>query len=153
MFDNFDFIKISMAITFFSIDKPLQLTDRKKLKHFIVELFNRHEMPLFSVSYVFCNDEYLLAINKKFLGHVDYTDVITFCLSNKSEPIVGEIYISTQRVKENAFLIGVSKKEELHRVIFHGALHLCGFNDKSPVDKRNMTLAEDELLSLYFAKN
>jgi rRNA maturation RNase YbeY len=103
-----------------------------------------------SLNYIFCSDNYLLGINNEFLQHDDYTDIITFCLSGSKEPINGEIYISTDRVKDNARIHGVAINEEIHRVIFHGALHLCGFNDKKSAEKKEMRFQEDKYLKLYF---
>jgi rRNA maturation RNase YbeY len=84
------------------------------------------------------------------LQHNYYTDIITFDLSETSVLITGEIYISTDRVRDNAIKLGVSFKEEIHRVIFHGALHLCGYKDKTPRHVREMRAAEDSYLELYF---
>jgi rRNA maturation RNase YbeY len=139
-----------MAVKFFFADTTISLIERKKLKFFIASLLRKEGKDMNSLNYIFCSDEYLLRINKEFLHHNDYTDIITFCLSGSKEPIIGEIYISTERVKENARLLGVRINEEIHRVIFHGALHLCGFKDKKPLDKKEMRLKEDKYLKLYF---
>jgi len=139
-----------MAVQFFFNASLIKLSERRRLKLFINQLFKEERMLFSSLSYVFCSDQYLLSINREFLQHDDYTDIITFCLSGASEPVEGEIYISTDRVKENAISIGTSINNELHRVIFHGALHLCGYKDKKPSDKRKMTDAEDKYLQLYF---
>jgi len=139
-----------MAVQFFFNASLIKLSERRRLKLFINLLFKEERMLFSSLSYVFCSDQYLLSINREFLQHDDYTDIITFCLSGASEPVEGEIYISTDRVKENAISIGTSINNELHRVIFHGALHLCGYKDKKPSDKRKMTDAEDKYLQLYF---
>jgi rRNA maturation RNase YbeY len=90
-----------------------------------------------------------LNINKKFLQHAYFTDVITFDLS-ENESLNGEIYISVDRVRENAGFYGVSIKEELHRVVFHGFLHLLGFSDKSPAQQKIMKKQENALLEAYF---
>ncbi|MFM9910999.1 MAG: rRNA maturation RNase YbeY, partial [Chitinophagaceae bacterium] len=90
-----------------------------------------------------------LSINQQFLNHDFYTDIITFNLS-ESVNLKGEIYISLERVLENSFQYKTSRKEELHRVIFHGALHLCGYNDKSKADKLLMRRKEDAYLNLYW---
>jgi len=139
-----------MAVQFFFNASLIKLSERRRLKLFINQLFKEERMLFSSLSYVFCSDQYLLSINREFLQHDDYTDIITFCLSGASEPVEGEIYISTDRVKDNAISIGTSFNNELHRVIFHGALHLCGYKDKKPSDKRKMTDAEDKYLQLYF---
>lgn len=104
---------------------------------------------LSEITYVFCSDEYLLELNKSFLEHDYYTDIITFDLSEENDRVVGEVYISVDRVRDNAGQIGVSFNTELLRVVFHGALHLCGYKDKRPTDKVVMTAAEDKYLALY----
>lgn len=101
------------------------------------------------VNYIFCTDKALLKINQDFLKHDYYTDIITFDLSEGDE-VVAEIYISIDRVKDNARKLGVSFQRELHRVIFHGALHLCGYKDKSPKDSTMMRNREDFYLKKYF---
>ena len=139
-----------MAAQFFFNESTIKLLDRRRLKAFIKELFLAEDVLLGSLRYIFCSDRFLLAINREFLKHDDYTDIITFCLSGVREPVEGEIYISTDRVKENSAVIGISLQHELHRVIFHGALHLCGYKDKKPTDKKKMTDAEDKYLQYYF---
>jgi probable rRNA maturation factor len=101
------------------------------------------------LSYIFCTDEYLLEINKQFLNHDTFTDIITFDLSETSDTIEGEIYISTERVAENATVFQTSYNRELHRVIFHGALHLCGYRDKKKGEKEEMRRQEEAALKLY----
>lgn len=124
------------------------LKERTRLKSFLINLFKKEGQALNSIDYIFCSDSELLEINKHFLHHDDLTDIITFNLSDNSK-IVGEIYISVDRVKENAFDLGLHPYLELHRVIFHGALHLCGYNDKSEDEKIVMRNKEDENLSAY----
>lgn len=140
-----------MAISFFFHDTSIPLTERRRLKLYIVSLFELHRKRLDSLSYVFCNDKFLLDINRKFLNHDFYTDIITFDMSESKSLLKGEIYISVDRVQENARHLEVSVKEELHRVIFHGALHLCGFKDKSRADKVKMKLEEDRNLLKYLS--
>ena len=139
-----------MVVKFFFIDRTSRLGQRKQLKEFIVNLFRKEGKELSSLNYIFCSDQYLLSINKEFLQHDDYTDIITFCLSGTKEPIDGEIYISTERVKDNARIHGVTINEEIHRVIFHGSLHLCGFKDKKALDIKEMRFQENKYLKLYF---
>ena len=103
------------------------------------------------ISIIFCSDEYLLEINKQHLNHNYFTDIITFDLTPKNEKeITSELYISTDRVKHNAKDYNTTISNELHRVIFHGILHLCGFKDKSKKDTVLMRAKEQEYLSLYF---
>ena len=115
------------------------------------KLFKNNRKQLDQLTYVFCSDKYLLEINQKFLKHNYYTDILTFDLSSSQKAVEGEIYISVDRVRENARTQGTTIKEEFHRVIFHGALHLCGFKDKTEKEKSRMTAEEDKCLHLYFS--
>ena len=111
-------------------------------------IFRREKKKLRSLQYVFCSDEYLLQINKGFLKHDYYTDIITFDLSSSSE-VEGEVYISLDRVKENALSFSQSYYKELLRVIIHGALHLCGYKDKTKSQVAEMRKTEDLYLLLF----
>ena len=137
-------------IKFFYLDVKPSFSQRTKLKGAINKLFIKEKIKLAGLTYIFCTDNYLLGINKKFLQHHFYTDIITFDLSATGQDIQGEIYISTERVRENAQKFGTSFKEELHRVVFHGSLHLCGYQDKSKRDKVRMRKMEDLYLRDYF---
>ena len=137
---------------FFTEVNITALKNRKPLKKFISNIFVVEKLQLRELNYIFCNDAYLLDINKEFLHHDYYTDIITFNLSLQKSDISGEIYISIDRVKENALSNKVSFKEELHRVIFHGALHLCGYNDKKKNDKKEMRIAENRCLDQYLRR-
>lgn len=139
-----------MAIQFFFLEQNISLRERASLKRFITEIFKRERRRLKSLTYIFCSDEYLLQINQSHLKHNYYTDIITFDLSEVPGQTIGEIYISTDRVRDNAASLGVTIKEELHRVIFHGALHLCGYKDKAPAHAKQMRAAEDRCLAAYF---
>ena len=115
----------------------------------LARLFKKEKTKCASLSYIFCSDEYLLNINREFLMHDDYTDIITFDLSDRGDPVQGEIYISIQRVKDNAAEFKVPFKDELLRVMIHGALHLCGYKDKSKADKLDMRAKEEEYLRMF----
>jgi probable rRNA maturation factor len=136
-------------VCFFFEKRGFNLRDRNRLKDFIEHIFRKEKKKLESINYIFCSDRRLLAINRQFLKHDFYTDIITFDLS-EGEKIIAEIYISIDRVIDNAKLINQPFKYELHRVIFHGALHLCGFSDKQAVHQRIMSTKEDLYLSKYF---
>src|SRR5438105_3042675 len=125
--------------------------NRKILKAFIVRLFQKERKDLGHLDYVFCTDQELLDINRTHLGHDYYTDVITFDLSSKPGPIHAEIYVSVERIKDNARLFNVPQSEEFTRVILHGALHLCGYRDKSRSDQRLMRKKENFYLEGYRA--
>ncbi len=125
------------------------LSNRRSLKSFVEQLFRKEKKKLTRLDFIFCLDEYLLKINQQHLKHDFYTDIITFELSETDETI-GEIYISIDRVKENAILFNSSFKAEIHRVMFHGSLHLCGYKDKAKTDKIIMSQKEDYYLASYF---
>jgi rRNA maturation RNase YbeY len=98
------------------------------------------------LNYIFCSDEYLLQINKDFLEHDYYTDIITFDQSEVKGKIEGDIFISIDRVKDNAKTVGSTFTQELHRVLAHGLLHLTGYKDKTPKDAKKMRAKEEEAL-------
>jgi probable rRNA maturation factor len=137
-------------VHFHFLERGFTLSDRTRLKHFIASLFKKERNPLAEINYIFCSDDYLLAINRQYLKHDFYTDIITFGLSEPGEAINAEIYISVDRIRENARQLGLSLKNELHRVIFHGALHLCGYGDKKKGEAVVMRKMEDKYLGLYF---
>ena len=139
-----------MAIHFFFADAKIALTERTRLKRFIASIFKKEGVRFLNLNYIFCSDDYLLGINRQFLKHDFYTDIITFDISEKGMPVNGEIYISVDRVVDNANTLTQSIKHELHRVIFHGVIHLCGYSDKSVKEKMTMRKKEEEYLSLYF---
>jgi len=140
-----------MAARFHQQEVTVPLKDKKRLSAFLDALVQQHleGIARTRLTYIFCTDEHLLGINRQFLNHDTYTDIITFDLSGREDELSGEIYISTERVAENAAKYKVSFMHELHRVIFHGALHLCGFPDKKPEDKKEMTRQEDICLKAY----
>jgi rRNA maturation RNase YbeY len=144
--------KVYMAIQFTAHEVKVKIKNRTMLKGFLKSLFEKEKHRLRSLHYVFCSDAYLLEINQQFLQHDTYTDIITFELSEVPDETVGEIYISIDRVKDNAERFKVSEEQELHRVIFHGALHLCGYKDKTKEEIALMRAKEDECLTTYFAK-
>jgi len=131
---------------------PVSFAQRTLVKEVICDLFKKEKTRLEQLQYIFCSDEYLLEINKQHLQHNYYTDIITFDLSEKANAVIGEIYISVDRVKDNAQNYEVSFKNELLRVIFHGALHLCGYKDKNEKDQALMRKAEDKYLQYYLSK-
>ncbi len=135
-------------VCFFFEEKGFSLQSRSELKAFIETLFKKEKKKLESINYIFCSDKRLLEINQQFLRHDYYTDIITFDLS-ETAATQAEIYISIGRVKDNAKTEGVSFKSELHRVIFHGALHLCGYKDKSKGETLKMREREGFYMNKY----
>jgi probable rRNA maturation factor len=142
----------SKSIVYFFYEIPVSLKERKVLKKFIESIFKREKKSLSSLNYIFCTDKRLLEINRQFLRHDYYTDIITFQLTPQGEPVEAEIYISIDRVRENAGLLRESFTRELHRVIFHGALHLCGYKDKRKGEKAKMREKEEKYLIKYFKR-
>ncbi len=138
-----------MSISFSQADSKVTLANRVALKSFIEKRVKKEGYSIETLTYVFCSDKYLLKMNKDFLSHNYYTDIISFDLSETPGNLIGEVYISVDRVKDNAKTHGTSLKEELHRVIFHGALHFCGYKDKKPADTIKMRQMEDLWLSAY----
>ena len=134
----------------FHFQKQNTLKHRKLLKAFISNMFNIEKTKAERLSIIFCSDAYLLEINKQYLQHNYFTDIITFNLSPLDAPIEGEIYISVDTVHVNAAEYNVTMEEELHRVVFHGVLHLCGYGDSSLKEKKLMRQKEDEYIKRYF---
>jgi rRNA maturation RNase YbeY len=139
------------GINFFAEDIDIKLEHKQTISTWIKKMV-MHENKIFhGISYIFCSDEYLHKINVEHLDHDDYTDVITFPYSEKQ--IEGDIFISIERIKENATNLNIAWETELHRVLIHGALHLCGYTDKTPEDKELMTAKENFYLArLTFRK-
>lgn len=133
------------SIRFFFENKSVRLDERTRLKSYLLALFKKEKKRVDSVNYIFCSDKRILEINRQYLNHDYYTDIITFDLS-ESDSLIAEIYISLERVRDNAKTQGVTLRSELHRVIFHGALHLCGYGDKSKAEIKVMRRKEEELL-------
>jgi rRNA maturation RNase YbeY len=137
------------TIFFNKADKNTTLTNKVALKAFIEKQVKKEGLTIESLQYVFCSDKYLLGINKQFLQHDYYTDIISFDLSEVPGQLLAEVYISVDRVKENAKLLDVNYSTELLRVIFHGALHFCGYKDKKPADAKLMRSMEEKWIKAY----
>jgi rRNA maturation RNase YbeY len=117
---------------------------------FITSIFQNEKTLVKDLNIIFCSDEFLLNINREYLQHDYLTDIITFEISNDDNGITAEIYISIESVKKNASDYQSTMKNELHRVIFHGVLHLCGYKDKTKKDIVLMRSKEDNYLNYYF---
>ena len=137
------------AIKFFFLTQGITLRNRNKLKHYLKNILEKEGKKLGYLNYIFCSDEFLLEINRRYLQHNYYTDIITFDLSDNSNSIQAEIYISSDRIKDNSRRLGITIKSEIHRVIFHGVLHLCGYKDKKKEEKKQMRAKEDYYLKNY----
>lgn len=142
----------SQKVNFFYQEVSFAFSSRQSLKLFIEKLFKKEKYTLQQLNIIFCSDDALLQINKDFLQHDYYTDIITFPLSEKDTPVIAELYISIDRIRDNAAQLGISFKRELHRVIFHGCLHLVGYNDKSSQQIKIIREREDYYLRLYLGQ-
>lgn len=132
----------------FSIDKKGFRFNRRRLTAaWVCAVVSRETFSLGEVSIVFTSDENLLAINREFLQHDYFTDIITFDYS-EGRVVSGELYISVDTVASNAAGLGMSFDDELDRVIIHGILHLCGYKDKTPAEQTGMRAKEDDYLSI-----
>ncbi|MFT3909571.1 MAG: rRNA maturation RNase YbeY [Ferruginibacter sp.] len=142
-----------MAIRF-NFQKNIKLTKRRALKEFLQGIFEREGMRLGNLDYVFCDDNYILNVNQVFLKHDYFTDIITFDMTEAgSRTISGEIYISTDTVSTNSVKFRTNFEDELHRVMFHGVLHLCGYKDKTDKEKLIMRSKEDHYLTMFHGKH
>jgi len=139
----------AMPVSFQNADVSFTLPGRAALRKFITSSFEKEAKRKLRVSYIFCSDDYLLRINQDFLRHDYYTDIITFPLSETDREVEAEIYISIDRVRENAAKLKIPFDQELHRVLFHGILHLIGYQDKTTAQKELMRRAEDKWLKKY----
>lgn len=136
------------AINYFSQKPRFKLKNSAKTSSWIKKTVKSEGKSLISLNYIFCTDEYLREMNIQFLNHKTYTDIITFNYNSSETEIEGEIYISIDRVRENAQTYNTDFPTELNRVIIHGVLHLLGYNDKNKSQKKAMREKEDSYLSL-----
>lgn len=134
-------------INFYS-ENEFILGETDRVAKWIEEMIASENMKLEEINYIFCDDEYMLKLNVEFLDHDTYTDIITFN-NNVGTILQGDIFISTERVRENAETFGVIFEEELRRVMSHGILHLCGYNDKTEEDSLIMRDKEEEKMKLF----
>lgn len=136
-----------MAVSFHSEQINFSISDETAVAKWLQDVCVSEGKKLSEVSFIFCSDDYLLEMNRQYLNHYYYTDVITFDYC-EADDVSGDVFISIDRVSENAENVGVSEEDELHRVMVHGLLHLLGYHDKESVDKEQMTAKEDFYLSL-----
>lgn len=134
-------------ISFFAEEIQFPTIHEDKLTNWIERVAARYEKSIGELTYIFCDDDKILEINRQYLQHDYYTDIITFDYSEADE-ISGDIFISLDTVLSNSQLYHTGFTDELHRVIIHGVLHLCGISDESEANQKQMRLAENEALSL-----
>ncbi|MCA6461076.1 MAG: rRNA maturation RNase YbeY [Chitinophagaceae bacterium] len=138
-----------MSLVFFhTADLNYRLQNKTALKQLLEDLFQKEGKRLEGLSIVFCSDDYLLSMNRQFLQHDYYTDILTFDVSERGGPVSGELYVSVDRVRDNAHGLGVSAVDEMRRVIIHGSLHLCGYKDKLKKQQLLMRQKEERYLRL-----
>lgn len=137
-----------LPVNFFSEDISYTLKEKAHIRKWLKEAISSEGKSLKELNFIFCSDNYLLQINQQYLSHDTYTDIITFDNSDDPKAISGDIFISIERIKENAAKYKASERDELHRVIIHGALHLIGYTDKTKAHKALMSEKEDQYLAL-----
>jgi probable rRNA maturation factor len=138
-----------MAISFFEENITFRLKERNRVKQWLRHLAAEEKFQIKELNYIFCTDEYLLKINQDYLQHDTYTDIITFDNSEEETLLEGDIFISIDRVQENAKKENVLFEDELHRIMSHGLLHLMGYKDKKKEDQFAMKVKEDFSVSLF----
>ncbi len=136
------------AVSFYMEDVTFELPDEQKLEEWLRSIAAQEGKPLGELNFIFCSDEHLRGINVTYLDHDYYTDVITFPYTD--DAVHGDIFISVDRVRDNATTLGISFENELLRVMAHGVLHLAGYDDKSPEKKVLMSAREDFFLQQSF---
>lgn len=135
-------------IQFHKADVKYRLLNKEDLSQWLINVAKREKFRIGELNIILCSDEYLYKLNVSYLKHKTYTDIITFDFSQGSSHLSGELYISLERVMENADNLGLTTRDELHRVMVHGLLHLCGYSDKTASGKAEMRKQEDLYLSL-----
>lgn len=138
----------SVRILFFTEGIQFHLRQRNEVRAWLTNVARSHKHSIAELNYIFVSDDRLLEMNKQFLNHDTYTDIITFESNCGTKTVCGEIYISIDRILDNAHKFRVTMKDELHRVMAHGLLHLCGFKDKSVKQQAVMRRQEEKALDL-----
>lgn len=139
---------MSALIQFFSEEVSFKLEHEQHIHDWVKKVIKEEGLAAVVINFIFCNDEYLLELNQRFLGRDTLTDVIAFDYSESDEEVSGDVFISVDRTSENAEKFGQAPEKEVLRVIIHGTLHLCGYDDHEDDDKALMTAKEDKYLSL-----
>jgi len=140
---------MDLDINFFFEDIKEPALDYNKIKYWLSLLINNHEFELLELNYILCSDEYLLEINREHLNHDYYTDIITFDNSDQGNTVESDIFVSVERIEDNAKNLNQDLEKETLRVLSHGVLHLLGFKDKSEEDAQEMRKQEDLAIELY----
>ncbi len=139
-------------IYFFEEEIDFKIKNKKNIRSWIQQTILAENHILKEINFIFCSDAYLLKINQDYLQHDTYTDIITFDNSETEKEIIGDIFISIERVSENAKIYGITMMQELNRIIIHGTLHLLGYKDKTAKNKKLMTDKENFYLLTLVSK-
>lgn len=134
-------------IRFFNEDVPYKLPQKQATRQWLKQQAEQEGYAVGDLNYIFCSDDYVLQVNRDYLQHDYYTDIITFDQSEEQDKIEGDIFISVERVTDNAAQLGVSAEQEMRRVLAHGLLHLCGYGDKTDEEQAHMRKKEEEWLN------
>ncbi|MFD1142691.1 rRNA maturation RNase YbeY [Larkinella insperata] len=136
-------------IRFFTEDIQFNLLQKVPTRQWLTALAKHEGFTVGELNYIFCSDEYLLQVNREYLDHDYYTDIITFDNSEEEYRLEGDIFVSIDRIRDNAQQVKATEEQELRRVLAHGVLHLCGYGDKTEQEARLMRQKEDESLAAW----
>ena len=134
-------------IRFFNEDVPYKLTQKQATRQWLKQQAEAEGYTVGDLNYIFCSDDYVLQVNRDYLQHDYYTDIITFDQSEEDDKLEGDIFISVDRVADNAQQLGISAEQEMRRVLAHGMLHLCGYGDKTDEEAAQMRAKEEEWMA------
>lgn len=137
---------LKLCLYFHYLTPPFYFPKRQSTKTFLLSIFREHSKKVKAINYIFCNDAYLLGLNREHLHHDYFTDILTFELSGKQDAVLADVYISVTRAKDNAQHYQVSQRDEIFRLLIHGTLHLCGYKDKTKTQREQMTKLENHYL-------
>ena len=137
---------MNLKINFFTVDFQFNFKNKKQIKSICEYILSNENPKKGSINFIFCSDNYLLEINKKYLNHNTFTDIITFENYDEQNNLMSDIFISIERVKENSKKFNIKFNDELSRILIHGVLHIAGYKDKTKKEKILMTKKEDEYL-------
>lgn len=144
-------MRVTERINFQTQDIDLVLKGKNKIRLWIVNAIKNEGKKTGDITYIFCSDNYLLQMNQKYLQHDDYTDVITFDYT-EGDRVSGDIFISFERILDNSNILATKLEDELHRVMIHGIMHLCGYKDKQTMERAQMTEKENQYLAFFSAQ-
>jgi rRNA maturation RNase YbeY len=140
---------VNSKIQFFPEGTSFILKNKNAIRSWLIKAIDEEKKKPWYINFIFCNDDYLLELNKIYLNHNTLTDILTFTFAEQPDIVSGDIYISVERVEENAENFGEQKDRELRRVMIHGVLHLVGYRDKTSIDRKIMREKENYFLNKY----